>query len=122
MERNNNIYINLDGETFSISIPFPPSRFHHRGVTLLSLLPRQITVVSFRFDRENGGQQPDRKLKHACTFYLFNTWKKGERPRILHLCRSIYNPDNSNYKVGELKRGITVIYLFDRFFHEFSFN
>lgn len=49
MERNNNIYINLDGETFSISIPFPPSRFHHRGVTLLSLLPRQITGSLFRF-------------------------------------------------------------------------
>lgn len=39
MERNNNIYINLDGETFSISIRFPPHRFRHHGVTLLTFLP-----------------------------------------------------------------------------------
>lgn len=120
MERNNNIYINLDGETFSISIPFPPSRFHHRGVTLLSLLPRQITVVSFRFDRENGGQQPDRKLKHACTLFVQRVQKRRKASNSPSVPLNL--SDNSNYKVGELKRGITVIYLFDRFFHEFSFN
>lgn len=106
MERNNNIYINLDGETFSISIPFPPrpSRFHHHGVTLLTFpLPtRQITASLFRsisFHRENGGQQPvvvvvDRKLKHARS--ICSTREKGAEtftspppPRILRLCRSI---------------------------------
>lgn len=96
MERNNNIYINLDGETFSISIPFPPrpSRFHHHGVTLLTFpLPtRQITASLFRsisFHRENGGQQPvvvvvvDRKLKHARS--ICSTREKGAETRLPRL-------------------------------------